>query len=225
MGIQSLFPRAGFLGLLLLSSVTQAATNQEELCAPFSESAVDPSLIAMMLRAAEEGGLYRIQSSNSSVGFCAQSLIGRIEAEFTTFQGGVSLMTVGQGEETQALVRVDTHSLKTRGPLLDLVLKSESFLHVDAFPEILFIGTGLRWITPTRGVLEGELTLHGVTRAVVFEVELLGSDEASLPHAEKVKVKATTTIRPSEFGMERLPSLTDDSVDLCLQVEAVRHSI
>lgn len=225
MRIRDWLPKGGLLGLWLLGAAAQGATNNEELCAPFSESAVDPSLIQMMLQAAEAGGLYRIQSSNSSVGFCAQSPIGRIEAEFTTFQGGVSLMTVSGGDGAQALVRVDTHSLKTRGPLLDLVLKSESFLHVDAFPEILFIGTGLRWLTPKKGVLEGELTLHGVTRAVAFAVELLESDEASLRQAEKVKVKATTTIRPSEFGMEPLLQLTEDSVDLCLQVEAVRYSI
>jgi polyisoprenoid-binding protein YceI len=212
------------LGIALLGQAGSWAAAEEELCAPFKNSSVDQSLVSMMLAAAEEGGLYRIQSSTSSVGFCAHSAVGRIEAQFTAFQGGVSLLGSSQPGDGQAMVRVDANSLTTEGSLLGHLLKSESFFDVANFPEILFVSTDLRWTGPTRGVLEGQLTLRGVTRPVVFSVELIGSEGTAIERAEKVQVKATTTIHPSEFGMQALPRLAEDAVDLCMRVHAVRYS-
>lgn len=214
-----------FVGALLLASHSTSMA-EEELCAAFRHSAVDQSLIAMMLAAAEEGGLYRIQSSSSSVGFCANSAVGRIEAEFTAFQGGVSLAPVStsQPKYGQTLVRVDARSLDTDGSVLSHLLKSESFFDVERFPEILFVSTDLRWESPTRGVLEGDLTLHGVTRPVRFDVEMVGIDGGPVEKAEKVRVKATTIIRASDFGMNAVPRFAEDSVELCMTVDAVRYS-
>lgn len=212
------------LPLLLANPVAGVA--EEELCAAFKHSAVDPSLINMMLDAAEEGGLYRIESSNSSVGFCANSAVGRIKAEFTAFQGGVSLAP-GQASRArygQTLFRVDARSLDTEGSILSRLLKSESFFDVERFPEILFVSTSLHWETPTRGVLEGDLTLHGVTRPVKFNVEMLGMDGRPVETAEKVRVKATTIIRATDFGMTAVPRFAEDAVELCMTVDAVRYS-
>ena len=215
---------ATLVGIALLGQMASWAAEPEDLCAPFKNSSVDQSLVAMMLAAAEQGGLYRIQSSTSSVGFCAHSAVGRIEAQFTAFQGGVSLLGASQPGYGQALVRVDVDSLSTEGSLLGHLLKSEIFFDAENFPEILFVSTGLQWSSPTRGVLYGELTLRGVTRPVVFSVELTGPDAAPVEHAEKVQVKATTTIRPSEFGMQAVRKFADDAVDLCMRVDAVRYS-
>jgi polyisoprenoid-binding protein YceI len=74
-------------------------------------------------------------------------------------------------------------------------------------------------------VLEGHLTLRGVTRPVTFSVQLLGMDGVPVEQAEKVRVKATTTIKPSEFGMQAVPKLAQDAVELCMTVDAVRFSI
>lgn len=218
------FSVAVILAVVLLGQAPGWAAESGDLCAPFKNSSVDQSLVATMLEAAEQGGLYRIQSSTSSVGFCAHSAFGRIEARFTAFQGGVLLPGASEAGHGQALVRVDVDSLSTERSLLGPMLKSESFLDAESFPEILFVSTGLRWTSPTRGVLQGELTLHGVTRPVEFSVELIGSDGAPVGRAEKVQVKATTTIRPSEFGMQAVQRFVDDAVDLCMQVDAVRYS-
>ena len=224
MNIRKCFSGATVAGIALLAQGAGWAAETEDLCAPFKDSSVDQSLVATMLRAAEQGGLYRIRSSTSSVGFCAHSAFGRIEARFTAFQGGVLLPDASEAGYGQALVRVDVDSLSTELSLLSPVLKSESFLDVDSFPEILFVSTGLRWSSATRGVLHGKLTLRGVTRPVTFSVELIGADGAPLERAEKVQVKATTTIHPSEFGMQAGQRLADDRVELCMQVDAVRYS-
>jgi polyisoprenoid-binding protein YceI len=223
--IKHSFIRGVIAAVALFGSAANSFANDEDLCAPFKNSEVDQSLVAMMLAAAEEGGLYRIQSSTSSVGFCANSLIGRVEAEFKVFQGGVSLLTSSpEHQHGQTLVKVDTGSLTTNGKLIQNLIKSKGFLDVENFPEILFVSTGLTWTSSTEGVLEGLLTLHGTTRPVTFTVKLTGSNDSPLLQSDEVQVKATTTIRPSEFGIDTLPEFVTDSVNLCMRVNAVRYS-
>jgi len=217
--------RGGIAAIALLGSIANSFAYDKELCAPFKNSKVDQSLVAMMLTAAEDGGLYLIRSSTSSVGFCANSLIGRIEAEFTVFQGGISLLASSPTHEHgQTLFRIDTGSLKASDKLLQQLIKSKGFLDVENFPEILFVSTSLTWTSRTEGLLEGLLTLHGTTRPVSFAVKLAGPDDNPLLLSDEVEVKATTTIRPSEFGIDTLPKFVTDSVNLCMRVNAVRYS-
>lgn len=224
MRIGRFFSGAAAAAVVLLAQGAAWADDSDELCAPFRNSSVDQSLVNMMLEAAEQGGLYRIQSATSSVGFCAQSPVGRVEAQFTSFEGGMSLAAGNQPGYGQALVRVAVDSLSTDRALLGPLLKSESFFDVEKFPEILFVSRGLRWYSGTEGVLEGQLTLRGVTRPVTFRLQLIGADGSPVEQAEKVQVKATTTIHPSEFGMQWVSNLADDAVDLCMRVDAVRYS-
>jgi polyisoprenoid-binding protein YceI len=220
------FIKFGIAAIAILVSVANSYANDKELCAPFKNSKVDQSLVAMMLAAAEEGGLYLVQSSNSKVGFCVNSLIGRVDAEFTVFQGGISLLaSSAEREHGQALFRVDTDSLRTSDKLVQQLIKSKGFLDVENFPEILFVGTRLRWTSRTEGLLKGWLTLHGITRPVDFAVKLAGSDNNPLLQSDEVEVKASTTIRPSDFGIDTLPDFITDSVNLCMRVNAVRYSI
>jgi polyisoprenoid-binding protein YceI len=224
MGITHSFIRAGIAAIALLGNVVNGLASAEEPCAPFKNSKVDQALVAMMLTAAEEGGLYLIQSSTSRVGFCADSLIGRVEAEFKVFQGGISLLASSQEHEHgQTLVRIDTGSLQTSGKLVQNLIKGAGFLDVENFPEILFVSTGLAWTSRTEGLLAGLLTLHGTTRPVSFTLKLLGSNDSPLLLSDQVEVKATTTIRPSEFGIDTLPEFVTDSVNLCMRVNAVRY--
>jgi polyisoprenoid-binding protein YceI len=95
---------------------------------------------------------------------------------------------------------------------------------VENFPEILFVSTGLAWTSRTEGLLQGLLTLHGTTRAVRLTVKLVGSDDSLLLLSDEVEVKAATTIRTSEFGIDTLPEFVTDSVNLCMRVNAVRYS-
>jgi len=72
--------------------------------------------------------------------------------------------------------------------------------------------------------LERLLTLHGTTRLVSFSVTLAGAERDPLRLSNQVEVKATATIRPSEFGITTLPDFVTNSVNLCMRVNAVRYS-
>jgi polyisoprenoid-binding protein YceI len=213
------------LACVLLVTGFKCLAGDEEPCAPFLGGKVDMSRVEAMRDAAKSGHLYRIQPGTSRVGFCVNSQFAKVRAEFKDFKGGLSLWPDDSGKKDQAMVLVKTASLDTGGSMLEHLLKSERFFDVENFPEILFVSTGFTWTTDTAGILKGDLTLHGVTRPVAFKVTVLPvkSNGESGEVAGKVLVKAGAMIRRSDFGMDTLSRLVDDTVELCMSVEAVRY--
>jgi polyisoprenoid-binding protein YceI len=194
---------------------------QGELCAPFKDGKVDASVLQTMLKAAEVGRLYRIDASSSKVGFCVNSQFHRVEGDFKEFQGGMTLSKDGAGN-AQTLVAIKTASLDTDGALIERLIKSPRFFDVENYPEILFVSTGFKWTSSTTALLKGNLTLHGVTKPVIFNVTLTDVKDKS-PAADKrerILVKATTTVSRAQFGMDTLSTVVDDNVELCMSVEA-----
>ena len=207
---------------LLLSAGLQGLAGEEELCAPFLNGKVDQSRVDAMRAAAKGGHLYRIQPDTSRVGFCVDSQFATVKAEFKDFQGGMTLWPDDPGDKEQAMVLVKTASLDTGGSMIEYLLKGERFFDVENYPEILFVSTAFTWTSETTGKLKGDLTLHGVTRPVTFNVTLLPVSTRE-KNPGKVLVKAGTTIQRSDFGMDTLSRVVSDKVELCMSVEAVRY--
>jgi polyisoprenoid-binding protein YceI len=212
------------LGWVLLSAGLQGLAGEEELCAPFLNGKVDLSRVEAMRTAAKGGHLFRIQPDTSRVGFCVDSQFSVVKAEFKDFQGGLTLWPNHPDNKDQAMVMVKTASLDTGGSMIEYMLKSERFFDVENYPEILFVSTGFTWSSDTTGTLKGDLTLHGVTRPVTFNVTLFPVKTGDEKPVGKVLVKAGTMIRRSDFGMDTLSRVVNDNVELCMSVEAVRYS-
>lgn len=209
------------LFLLLFSGSAHTADNR--ICAPFRDGVVDKALVAEMLKAAKDGHLYRIHSSTSRVGFCVDSLIGRVEAEFQGFRGGLALRREIWGDDSQMLVMIDSESLKTDRQFIKGMMQSERFLYAQKYPKILFVSTALNWDSDTTAKLYGILTMHGVSKPVMFRVEVTNIIGGPAEHEQEIVVIAKAHLRRSDFGMDRLPMFVSDKIDLCLEVSALRY--
>jgi polyisoprenoid-binding protein YceI len=209
------------VGLLIsLFAASASAAMEADVCAPFKDGVVDESTISRMLKAADDGHLYRIEASSSKVGFCVESPVGLIEGAFRDFTGGLTFLKENVTDDEHALVKINTASLETDGVLIQKMLKGKKFFDVKNFPEILFVSTGFKWVSDTEAVLQGNLTMHGITKAVGFHVELI---EQPGEEAHRIVVKATTLIHRSEFGLTALSPMVSNSVSLCMSVDAVRY--
>jgi polyisoprenoid-binding protein YceI len=209
------------LTVTLLTGFGVVQAEETELCEPFTDGVVNESLLETMLSAAEDGHLYRIQQSSSKVGFCVDSKLSRIEGDFNDFQGGIALDT-GDTADGQTMVMIKAASLDTKAAFIENMLKSESFFDVENHPEILFVSNGFKWTGPETAVLKGELTMRGITKPVIFNVTLTALDDKQIKLAEKILVKATTTINRADFGMDTLASMVNNDVQLCMSVEALK---
>jgi len=207
------------VALVLLFTTLTGMAGEGDLCAPFKDAKVDESVLATMLQAAEIGRLYRIQASSSRVGFCVNSQFKRVEGDFRDFKGGMALSKEGAGQ-VQTLVVIKADSMDTDGALIESMIKGKRFFDVKNYPEILFVSTGFEWTGSHTAQLRGNLTLHGITKPVTFNVTLTDIKGKTAGEGERILVKATTKVSRAEFGMDTLSSLIDDNVQLCMSVEA-----
>jgi len=217
--IQSKIIRLSTVLLSLFLFMPSAYADDTELCRPFKNAAIDQSLVATMLKAAKDGHLYQVKADSSRMGFSVESSIGVVKGNFQNFQGGIAL----KDENTQALLSIDVDSLETNALFIKNLLKSDDFFNVKDFPELVFVSTGFEWLSDTRAVLKGELSMHGITKPIAFYVEITEVD-GDLGDANTILVKATTTVQRSEFGMNALSSMVSDKVNLCMSVEAERYA-
>lgn len=208
------------LNISLPAFALESEGNNGRICAPFRNGVVDPVIVNSMLQAAKEGNLYRIQPRSSKIGFCVESCIGRLEAEFKGIQGGIALRRQVWGDESQMLVMVDTNSLKMKENFIKHMLKSESFLDTSTYSSILFVSTGLRWLDHEKAILQGKLTMHGVTKPVTFDVKMSMLPNKDSEPVANIIVTASSFIKRTDFNMHNLTLLVDDTVELCMRVEA-----
>ncbi len=214
-----------FLSLLFTSLLAFAHPHQqtevdERICAPFRGGVVDQAIVKSMLEASKEGQLYRIQPKSSSVGFCVNSAVGRIEARFKGIQGGLALRREVWGDKSQMLVMVDTKTLAMKKDYLQSMLKSEYFLDTYTYSKILFVSTKLWWRDQNNAFLEGNLTMHGVTKPIYFNVQISTVPNKDPQSVADIVVTAKSFINRSDFDMDNLTFLVSDSVELCMRIEA-----
>lgn len=201
----------------LITSTTYA--EEIELCEPFKDANIDSHLLSTMLQAAEDGYLYRIKPESSMMKFCVDSPLGMVQARFKNFNGGLALTQ--SDNDSPAMIILNVDSLESDSIIIEAMLKSEIFFDSEQYPNILFVSSGIEWINKTKGVIKGELTLHGVTKTIAFYVNIKKTQSDS--GSDIISIVATTTIKRSEFGMYTLYPIVDDRVNLCMSVDAYRH--
>jgi polyisoprenoid-binding protein YceI len=216
--------RISILLLLLTFSLSafalQSAESDGKLCAPFRGGVVDPAIVNSMLQAAAENRLYRIVQKSSNVGFCVDSIIGRVEAEFKGIQGGFALRREVWGDESQMLVMVDANSLAMDECFVKSMLESEHFLDIETYPRMLFVSSQLRWLDHEKAILEGMLTMHGVTKLVRFDVKMTTVTNKDPLNVADIVITAQSFINRTDFGMDHLDFLVSDEIELCMRIEA-----
>src|SRR6185369_30488 len=72
---------------------------------------------------------------------------------------------------------------------------------------------------PTTGKMTGDLTIHGVTKPVTFDVTYNGGLKAPIGNAYDLGFHATTTIKRSDFGLDKMMwnSFVGDDVKLTIE--------
>ena len=222
--IQRFLIRLLLTTLLLISAISTTVAADQQLCTPFHNGKVKQSVIATMHKAAKIGHLYRIQPATSEVGFCIDSKFQQIKGSFKEIKGAIALEPSADNNG-QALLAIKTSSVSTSSSLVQNVIKSETFFDVERYPEILFVSTGFEWESETKGVLKGDLSLHGVTKAVTFNVVLSDIKGNKVGNSDLILVKITTSIKRADFGMDSMTLMVSDTVRLCMSVQARKTRI
>jgi polyisoprenoid-binding protein YceI len=169
-------------------------------------------------------GSWRIDPAHSVVGFAVRHLMSRVRGTFTEFDGAIEVAADRRWSAVRAEIALA--SVHTGNELRDGHLRSADFFDVDAHPVMTYESTGLR-DAGGRWVLEGELTIHGMTRAVDVELEYLGCDPTGAQGEPRIGFAGRTAINRSDFGVTfglagTGKVVVGDRIDILLEIEAVQ---
>ena len=154
-------------------------------------------------------------------------MISNVKGQFTRVKG---VLIHDETDLTKSSVEasIEVASIDTRDAQRDAHLKSADFFDVEKFPTLTFKSTRVTRVADGELAVEGDLTIHGVTRKVVFNVE--GRPRpAKIPWGNtRIGLSATTKISRKDFGLtwnaalETGGILVGDEVTITLDVQFVK---
>lgn len=169
-------------------------------------------------------GTWNIDPAHSEVSFTVRHLmVSKVRGTFRAFSGSI---TVDENLHASAVTAdVDMNTIDTRDETRDNHLRSHDFFEVSTYPTMTYRSTGVRQ-DGADYVVDGELSLKGVTRPVSLAVEVggVGSDPWG---GTRAGFTATTTINRNDFGVDiKMPLdgggvVVGDKIAITLEIEAV----
>lgn len=139
---------------------------------------------------------------------------------FDKFSGNFSY-DEAKPETAKVEVSIDTTSVNSNHAERDKHLRSDDFLDVEKFPEAKFVSTKFTPGADGAGKLEGDLTLHGITKPVTLDVKQIGAGEDPWGGFRR-GFEGSTKFALKDFGIEKDLGPASQEVEMILAVEGVR---
>ena len=172
-------------------------------------------------------GTWTVDPTHSEVGFSVRHLmVSKVRGRFTGFSG--QIVTAEDPLQSSVEATVDLGTIETGHADRDAHLRSADIFDVEHYPTMAYRSHSVRWDGDDLDV-DGELTLHGVTREVPLALEVHGFQEHTPFGDSRVGFTATGEIKRSDFGVDFNMPMDDggvvigDRVRLALEVEAIRN--
>ena len=166
---------------------------------------------------------------HSSVNFTVRHMVvSKVRGRFTKWDGAL-VMDEQKPANGRVEVVIDAGSIDTGVEQRDGHLKSPDFFDVASFPTITFKSAKVE--TAGAGVLKvtGELTMHGVTRPVVLDVEYAGSAKDPWGGV-RAGFSARTSLDRKDFGLtynqllETGGVVVGETVEISIEAEMVKQA-
>lgn len=135
-------------------------------------------------------------------------------------------VTVNEADPARSKVEVtmSLDGLRTGSAALDHRLKGKEFFDQEHFPDVTFVSTRVEKTGGESFKLYGNLTAHGVTKAVVLDARVNKYGEHPLAHTLIGEFEAETLLRRSDFGMAKFAPAVSDELRVHITVEVVPAS-
>jgi polyisoprenoid-binding protein YceI len=169
-------------------------------------------------------GTWDIDPVHSDVSFTVRHMmVSKVRGRFATFSG--EIVTAEDFTGSTVAATIDASSIDTGAEQRDAHVRSADFFDVANHPTWTFRSTGLH-DDGNDYVLDGELTIKGVTRPVALTLEVNGFGPDAYG-GTRAGFSASTTINRSDFGVDiQMPLdgggvVVSEKVQINLEIEAV----
>jgi polyisoprenoid-binding protein YceI len=171
---------------------------------------------------------YSIDKDHSKIGFTVRHMmISDVEGNFKDFEGSFTL-DADKDLVTDGKFVAQTASISTDNVKRDEHLQSADFFDAKKFPQITFNDTKLKKTSKDHYKWSGNLTMHGETHPMTFDLEHKGTIKDPYGNM-RAGFEANGTLKRSEWGLKWNKALeagggvvVSDDVRVHLAVEAIQ---
>src|SRR3954469_25675349 len=119
------------------------------------------------------GETFKIDPAHSTIAFKVRHMLGNARGKFTTFSGTIELDRQNPAQSS-VTVKIAAASIDTGIAKRDEHLRGELF-NAEKYPEITFTSRRVKQTGATSGEIVGDMTMHGVTREITLNVQMLSN--------------------------------------------------
>jgi len=160
-----------------------------------------------------------IDADHSVAAFTVRHMmVSNVRGQFNKLSGAIQF-DAADIARSSVEVEIETEGLWTGIQKRDEHLRSPDFFDVAKYPKIFFRSTKADPVGGNHFKLTGNLTIHGVTRPVNFDVEYLGPVKGTEEGERCSGFTATTTINREDYGIMWNVSLSDGGVVVGREVQ------
>jgi polyisoprenoid-binding protein YceI len=122
-------------------------------------------------------------------------------------------------EASSVAITVNARSIATNHELRDKELRGPGFLDTDKFPTLGFVSSRVTSTGPDSLDVEGNLTLHGVTKPLLLHTKVNRIASSPFTHLPAAGFSARGTLKRSDYGILAIIPLIGDEVAITIDVE------
>ncbi len=165
---------------------------------------------------------YVLDASHSQIVFTYDHLgYSTTYGMFSGFEGEIEF---NQADPAASSVNV---SFPVRSMLTGWEARFEHFMGADFFAAadeemVSFSSTGIEVTSDTTALITGDLTLNGVTKAVVLDAKLNQANTHPMEGKAWAGFDATTSILRSDFQVGAFAPFVSDAVEIMISIEAMK---
>lgn len=167
---------------------------------------------------------WKLDPPHSAAQFSVRHMgISTVRGTFTKVNGTVEYDSADPTKSTMDIT-IDAASVDTRVEMRDNDLRSDHFLETAKYPTITFKSTHVEPAGSGKLKIEGDLTIHGVTKPVTLAVDGPSAPVNDPRGTSHMGASATATINRTDFGMNTMPQMVGTDVVITIDVELVKAS-
>ena len=166
---------------------------------------------------------WQIDPNHTASQFSVRHLgISTVRGQFEKTSGTV-VFDPSDPAKTSIDATIDATTFNSRVQMRDNDVRSPHFLDVAKYPTITFKSTRTEVAGAGKLKITGDLTIHGVTKQVVLEVEAPSQPiQDPMGKGTRMGANATTKINRNDFGITTMPGIVGDDILIVLDVELTR---
>jgi polyisoprenoid-binding protein YceI len=148
-------------------------------------------------------GTYLVDPAHTFAYFGAMHhIVGLVRGRFDKVTGTIS--AAKEPADCALDISIDTASIDTQVTKRDEDLRGPDFFDVKNFPVMTYRGRGVRQTADGAWVMDGSLTIRGVTKQVPLTFRFKGMfPDMPAGQPARASFHATTAVKRSDFGMTR----------------------